>query len=139
MKLPRRKFDASVPSVAMADIAFLLLIFLFILARSQDDSHLKWEPAAQPALTPAGSCLASVTIDADHRTFLNGRELSGSALTTALQEALGDAPAGKRVVHFKVHRGTPARFFEPALEAIGEAGGDLVHILKEEDQPPRQP
>ena len=50
MKVPKRKFEASVPAMAMGDIAFLLLIFFVILARAQDDSHLKWEPAEDPEL-----------------------------------------------------------------------------------------
>ena len=36
---------ADVPSVAMGDIAFNLLIFFVILAKAQDDSHLQWQPA----------------------------------------------------------------------------------------------
>ena len=50
MKVPKRKFEASVPAMAMGDIAFLLLIFFVILARAQDDSHLKWEPAVDEEL-----------------------------------------------------------------------------------------
>ena len=46
MKIARKRLKAEVPSVAMGDIAFNLLMFFVILARAQDDSHLKWEPAA---------------------------------------------------------------------------------------------
>ena len=45
MILPRRKLSATVPAMAMGDIAFLLLIFFVILARVQDDSHIQWKPA----------------------------------------------------------------------------------------------
>ena len=45
MVLPRRKLSATVPAMAMGDIAFLLLIFFVILARVRDDSHLQWKPA----------------------------------------------------------------------------------------------
>ena len=49
MKLPRRhQIDATIPSLAMGDIAFLLLIFFVILARAQDESHLRWQPATAP-------------------------------------------------------------------------------------------
>ena len=40
MILLRKKLEASVPSMAMGDIAFLLLIFIVLLARARDDSHL---------------------------------------------------------------------------------------------------
>ena len=63
MKIPKRRFEASVPSMAMGDIAFLLLIFFVILAKAQDDSHLRWEPAADEQLEQAKNYKASVVID----------------------------------------------------------------------------
>ena len=54
---------ASVPSFAMGDIGFLLLIFFVILARVQDDSHGQWDPAILRDLDGAGAPLANVAID----------------------------------------------------------------------------
>ena len=45
VKIPRKQFEANVPSMAMGDIAFLLLIFFIILAKAVDDSHVPWTPA----------------------------------------------------------------------------------------------
>ena len=45
---------------------------------------------------------------------------------------LGENPAGRRTVMFKVHHEVTAVYFEPVIEAISEAGGELHHILKEE-------
>ena len=45
MKITRRKLEVGVPAVAMADIAFNLVLFFIIMARAQDDSYLKWTPA----------------------------------------------------------------------------------------------
>ena len=56
--------------MAMGDIAFLLLIFFVILARAQDDSHLKWEPAEDPELEQAKNYKASVvTVSYTHLTL----------------------------------------------------------------------
>ena len=52
MKIKRRAIRADVPSMAMGDIAFNLLIFFVILARAQDDSHLQWTPAAARRIPP---------------------------------------------------------------------------------------
>ena len=130
MKIPRKHFDASIPAMAMGDIAFLLLIFFVILARAQDDSHLRWRPAMADELEAGGAALASVVIDADFKTHLNGREIGASSLADALTDRLGNSPAGNRTVHLKVDREVPAQYFEPVIEAISQAGGDLVHILK---------
>lgn len=134
MHLPRKKFDATIPAMAMGDIAFLLLIFFVILARATDDSHLVWRPAEEVDLQPAGQALASVVIDQDRRVFLNGGEVAVATLAGALERLLADAGAGGRTVHLKVDREVPAETFEPVIEAVSEAGGDLVHVLEPADQ-----
>ena len=132
MKLSRKKYEANVPSMAMGDIAFLLLIFFVILARVQDDSHIQWEPARIAELDQAKNSKASVAIDADNKTYLNGREIGVANLAASLSEILGDAAAGHRMVLLKVHKDATATYFEPVIEAISEAGGDLLHVLEDE-------
>lgn len=134
MKIQRRKITASVPSFAMGDIAFLLLIFFVILARAQDDSHVQWQPAALKDVKTGAASLATVTIDTGFKTYLDGKEISPAALAGALSDVLGDVPSGQRNVFFKVHREATAKHFEPAIAAISEAGGDLFHILEPEEE-----
>jgi biopolymer transport protein ExbD len=131
MKIARKTMRCEVPSMAMGDIAFNLLVFFVILARVQDDSHLKWEPANTPKVENAGYAKASIVIDKDNRLHLNGREIGIAQLADGIEELLGNAPAGERIVTLKVHKEILAQRFEPVIEAIGEAGGDLVHILEE--------
>lgn len=133
MKLPRKTITASVPTFAMGDIAFLLLIFFVILARAQDDSHIQWQPAKLKEVEMAAAPRASVTIDTGFKTYLDGKETTPGELAAALTNILGDAPAGQRHVFLKVHREAKATHFEPVIAAIGEAGGDLIHILEPED------
>ena len=104
MKLARKKFTASVPSFAMGDIGFLLLIFFVILARVQDDSHVQWDPAILPDIKMIGAPLASVAIDSGYKTYLNGEEISNAQLTPRLNAILGETPAGERNISFKVHK-----------------------------------
>ena len=135
MKLPRKRLTASIPSFAMGDIGFLLLIFFVILARAQDDSHIQWEPAKLPDVTMAAAPLASVAIDSGFKTYLDGKEISPEEIAAALNDILGDTPAGQRNVFLKVHREAKASHFEPVIAAISEAGGDLVHIIEPEENP----
>lgn len=132
MKLRRRHSRAEVPSMAMGDIAFNLLIFFVILARAQDDSHLQWSPAAAENIESAGHSMVSVLIDSDNKLYLNGQEIGVSSLSARVEELLGDSPAGERTVLVKFHKDTVAVRFEPVIEAISEAGGELVHIVEEE-------
>jgi biopolymer transport protein ExbD len=134
MKVARRQFKVEVPSVAMGDIAFNLLVFFVILARAQDDSHLKWEAAATPKVEAVKQAKVSIVVDTNNKLYLNGREIDQARLAGAVGEHLGDAPAGQRTVLLKIHRSTQALRFEPILEAVSEAGGEIVQILDEKKE-----
>jgi biopolymer transport protein ExbD len=134
MKLPRKKLTASVPTFAMGDIGFLLLIFFVILARAQDDSHIQWQPARLNNIEMAPAPLASVVIDTGSKIYLDGKEISAEELALKLSAVLADAPAGRRHVFLKVDREAKAAVFEPVIAAVSEAGGDLIHILEPENK-----
>lgn len=134
MHLPRKKFEANIPSVAMGDIAFLLLIFFVILARAQNDDHIPWKPAVADDVIQTSGTTATVTIDTDQKLHLNGNSIDIAALPGALERILGTRPAGQRQVHLKIDRKATAPSFEPAIEAISLAGGEIVHILEPESE-----
>jgi biopolymer transport protein ExbD len=131
MKFKRRAMKADVPSMAMGDIAFNLLIFFVILARAQDDSHLQWQPAQARQLESIASTKVSVLIDRENKLYLNGQEIGQAQLAKSISAVLGPVPQGQRTVLLKVHKEATAMYYEPVIEAISEAGGDLVHILEE--------
>ena len=130
MILRRKKLEATVPSMAMGDIAFLLLIFIVLLARARDDSHLVWQPATGSELVKPANKNASVVIDKMNITYLNGRPIQNENLSGQLSALLGNLPPGSRTVLFKVHKDVVAEHFEPAIESISEAGGELHHVLE---------
>ncbi len=130
MKIRRKVIEAHVPSIAMGDIAFNILIFFVILARANDDSYLQWRPARSNDVQAAGYAKVSVLIDTNNKLYLNGHQVGLSTLAQQIQTLLGDAPAGDRTVLLKVDRDAQALYYEPVIEAISEAGGDLVHVLE---------
>ena len=132
MKIKRRKLEAGAPVVAMADIAFNLVLFFIILAKTQDDSHLKWEAAKSPRVEALGQSRVSVVVDKENKIWLNGQEMGVGQLTVAIQ-TIFDADASKgRTVLLKIHKDTLSATFEPILEAVSQAGGEIVHVLQEE-------
>ena len=134
MKIERKAYRVEVPSVAMGDIAFNLLIFFVILARGQDDSHLQWQAALGTRLESAGASKASVLIDIEGKLYFNGQQIGVTQRAQRIRETLGDAPPDHRTVLLKAHRETTALRFEPVIEAISEAGGELVHVLEEKKE-----
>lgn len=135
MKIRRRRPAATVPSMAMGDIAFNLLVFFVILAKAQDDSHLQWEPAQGKNLQNAGQTRVSIVIDKDEKLYLNGQQVSVDQLEPSLTDLFGDALPGERAVVLKIHRETTAHRFEPVIEAVSKAGGELYHIVRDEGTP----
>ena len=71
-------------------------------------------------------------MDKENKLYVDGQEIGVAQLAAVLQERLGDSVAGKRVVLLKVHQEILAQRFEPVIEAISEAGGDLAHIVEDE-------
>ena len=132
MKIARRAMKADVPSMAMGDIAFNLLIFFVILARAQDDSHVKWTPSIAPKLQAVKQSKVSVIVDQDNKVHLNGQPIGVSQLAGAIGTQLENAT--ERAVLLKVHNKATATHFEPVVEAISEAGGVIYHILNEEKE-----
>ena len=127
---------AEVPSMAMGDIAFNLLIFFVILAKPTDDSHVQWRPAEVSYLEAGKKARVSIVIDIDGKIFMNGKQRNESELSRVIAEELSDAEVGKRTVVLKVDREVTAPRFEPVIEAISQAGGELIHILNEDHRQP---
>jgi biopolymer transport protein ExbD len=132
MKIPRKQMKADVPATAMGDIAFNLLIFFVILARAQDDSHLQWQPAEVENLENNRGGRVTVVIDVDGKIYLNGQQKNETELSADIADELGDAGAGNRTVMLKVDKNVTAPRFEPVIEAISQAGGELIHIVEKQ-------
>lgn len=133
MKIKRQKLSPGVPAVAMADIAFNLVLFFIMMAKTQDDSHLIWHPASAAQLQSAGNSRCSVVIDQNNKLYFNGAEISETRLKDAIEHELGSDPAGKRVVVLKIDKAASAARFEPVIEAVSQAGGEIIHILQRRD------
>ena len=132
--------SADVPAMAMGDIAFLLLIFFIILARVTDDSQLRINKADGTELQKPQNKRVGIAIDTNRITYLNGVRINPDMISDALYQPdappgqrglLGDLPPGQRTVLLKIDKDTPASMFEPVIEAVSRAGGELHHVLEE--------
>ncbi len=135
MKITRRTMAAGVPQVAMADIAFNLVLFFIMMAKTQDDSHLQWQPAHGGHLQSTANSKVSIVVDKSKSMYLNGQQIGISQLKTSVELALQGLPVGKRAVLLKIDKETPAHVFEPIVEAVSQAGGEIMHVL-EKQRPP---
>ncbi len=132
MRFKRRKIDVVPPYVSMADIAFNLVLFFIILAKEQDDSSIQWVPAKATGTKPVASAKVSISVDQDNKVYLNTLQVSLRELTERVAVELGDRPPNDRTVLLKIHKETLAATFEPIMEAVSQAGGEVVHVIEEE-------
>ena len=130
MKIRRRSVAPGVPAVAMADIAFNLVLFFIMMAKTQDDSHLQWKPASTPVVQKTPNSKVSIVVDTDQKLYVNGEQIGIAQLRGAVEHELQDLPPGKRTVLLKIHKETTAQVFEPIVEAVSQAGGEIMHILE---------
>jgi biopolymer transport protein ExbD len=154
MKFKRRKLEAVPPIVGMADIVFNLVLFFLILAKMQDDSQIKWEPAKATGAKPVAKARVTIAVDRGEAVFdangkhvvdqygkpeyknpkvyLNGKQVGLMNLTALVAAALGDSPPGERTVLLKIHKDTLAATFEDIIAKVSEAGGEMVHVVEDE-------
>jgi biopolymer transport protein ExbD len=154
MKFKRRKLDIVPPFVGMADIVFNLVLFFLILARIQDESQIKWEPAQAKGAKAVAKARVTITVDKGEqvldsngkhvvdrygkleyknpKVYLNGKQVGLMNLTALVAAALGDSPPGERTVLLKIHKDTLAATFEDIIAKVSEAGGEMVHVVEEE-------
>jgi len=132
MRFKRKKLEVAPPYVSMADIAFNLVLFFVILARTQDDSHLKWEPAKSAATRQIENASMSITVDVDGKTYLNGQQVGIIELPEGIASQLAAKGETKGKVLLKIHKETQALTFEPIIKAVSKAGCEVVHVLEEQ-------
>ncbi len=132
MKFKRRKLEALPPYVMMADIVFNLVLFFLILAKTQDDTQIQWEPAQASGAKPVVKARVSLTVDKDSKVYLNGKQVGLLNLTALVGAELGDSPPGERTVLLKIHKDTLAATFEDLIAKVSEAGGEMVHVVEDE-------
>lgn len=133
MKFKRRKLEIIPPYVAMADIAFNLVLFFVIMAKTQDDSHIQWEPAKDAETkTVSSNTKVSISVDKDNKVYLNGQQIGIREMADKVALELGDKPPSERIVLLKIHKETLAATFNPIMEAVSQAGGEVVHVVDEE-------
>ena len=132
MKFKRRKLEVIPPYVAMADIAFNLVLFFLILAKTQDDSHIQWTPVKDVGAKQVSNAKVSITVDRDNKVYLNGQQIGIREMADRVGQELGDKPVSERTVLLKIDKNTLAATFEPIMEAVSQAGGEVVHVIEEE-------
>ena len=135
MRIKRKKLGAAIPLASTADVAFLLLIFFIVLARGTNEAALEVRPAVTTEqLDATDPSMVTVSIDRQHKVYVNGSPVAASAVKDAVNEHLGDLPAERRKVLMKIDKGVPERVFGKVMLDVSEAGADIWRALDPEEK-----
>lgn len=129
--MKRKKIEAkhvSIPTVSLGDIAFLLIIFFLLSSNFYKESSIKLKAPKASSLAQLQEFPVSVAIDEEGRIFLQGkRAASPDALESGVADLVKDkATTEGRTVMFKCDQAVTRDQFEPVLDAIARAGGQVA-------------
>lgn len=117
MKFKRERTDFNIPLNSMSDVAFLLLIFIMIVALINYRKEVKIEyPEAQTALRTSDEKNLEVWIDKEGYVYLDGEPADYSLLERKIAELYVTAPDTR--IHIIADRAVPYMHINSALEIL---------------------
>lgn len=118
MRLPRKKNkEFYIPLNSMSDVAFLLLIFIMLVALINYRKEVKIEyPEAKTALRTSAEKNLEVWVDRDGGVYLDGDPGDLLALERTIAELYRSAPDTR--VHIIADRNTPYEKINAVLEIL---------------------
>ena len=117
MKLRRKRKSFSIPLNSMSDVAFLLLIFIMIVALINYRKEVKIEyPEAKTVLRTSAEKNLEIWIDSEGGIYLDGDGADLLALERKIAELYIIAPDTR--VHIIADRNTPYEKINNALEIL---------------------
>jgi biopolymer transport protein ExbD len=132
MKKKRKRILILVPVASMGDIAFLLIIFFVICSNFAKDS-IKVAPPQSIDVTRLEQYPMSVAIDKEGKIFFQGDRVANPEALEALirYKVEGKTEVKARTVLLYCDKSVRKDVFEPVIEAIAEAGGQIAAVGQE--------
>jgi len=118
-----RRVDPAVPMVAMADIAFLLIIFFMLTTTFMQDKGMAVLPKARSA-KPLPERQVSIVITEKSEIFLNDQPVSLESLPAVLERALAETALQEVVIRgdYRVALGTVVK----VMDIVRETGASIA-------------
>ena len=114
------------PIAAMADIAFLLIIFFMLTTNFITESHVELAEAPSPDVAPLEESTVSVALDRDGRLWLQGEPCPPEVLESGVAALLQDRE--DKTVMLKIDRGLPHEKYGPVFLSLSGAGAQIALV-----------
>jgi len=133
MKLSRRKKSFTIPLNSMSDVAFLLLIFIMLVALINYRKEVKIEyPEAKTALRTTAEKNLEIWVDKEGEIYLDGDYGDYLALENKIAELYRTAPDTR--VHIIADRNTPYEKINSILEIFQVLQYRVVSFVVKNDE-----
>lgn len=128
MKLRKERMSPVVPMNAMSDVAFLLLIFIMLVAliNYRREVHIEYSEAGNPKRTSAEKNL-EIWIDEGGALYLDGIPAHLLAVTDSLNETMLNAPGTR--IHIIADKNTPFKNINGIVEILQRQEYPLVSFV----------
>jgi len=133
MKLRRRKKNFTIPLNSMSDVAFLLLIFIMLVALINYRKEVKIEyPEAKTALRTTAEKNLEIWVDREGEIYLDGDYGDYLALENKIAELYRTAPDTR--IHIIADRNTPYEKINSILEIFQVLQYRVVSFVVKNDE-----
>ena len=133
MKLKRRKKSFFIPLNSMSDVAFLLLIFIMLVALINYRKVVKIEyPEAKTALRTSAEKNLGIWVDKEGGIYLDGTQSDYLALEYKISDLYRNAPDTR--VHIIADRNTPYEKINSILEIFQILQYRVVSFVVKNDE-----
>ena len=118
----RRRTEPTVPMAAMADIAFLLIIFFILASTFRKDRGMVVEPEADSA-QPLPSKLINVTVSKANEIFVDNQPVQLEALPGVLTQRLSETSL--KEVTIRGDEQVTLGLVVKIMDVINQTGGNI--------------
>ncbi len=130
MRIGRKlKNVSSLPVAAMADIAFLLLIFFILSSVTEEDKEIKIELPKSHISSQENEKFINVWIDSNGKIFYSGKEGSNAGLTAYSTRKLRTNPELRVLI--KADKDVKYEHVNSTFDALKEAGVRYIILVSE--------
>lgn len=132
MKIARRRRAPRIPTSAMSDIGFLLLVFIMLVSLMNYKPAVKvdYPEARDLAVTQADRNL-ELTVDADGRLYVDGVAVDKAGMEARIVDFFLEGPSGR--VHVIADKDAPYRYVDVAVSTLQLLQHRVVSLVVKEE------
>ena len=126
----KKRIAPMVPVAAMADIAFLLIIFFMLTSNFLKEKDIEFDLAKSVDIKQLKASSISVIIDKKGDVYVQGKLCAAGMVESKVRELLETKKDKKKLVLLKVDKDIPEETYYPVLLALSDADAEIATVAE---------